>query len=257
MLYQAQSGHPGGALSIVDMLVVLFYKIMQRRPKEPSWPDRDRFILSKGHSCPSLYVVLADQGYFAEDELWSLRKENAMLQGHPDMQKIPGIDITTGSLGQGLSAGMGMALGAKIDRKAYKTFVILGDGECQEGQIWEAAMAASHFQVGNLVALVDYNGLQVDGSTHDILSLEPLVNKWKAFNWEVYPVDGHNIAQLYTTLLQCRESQSHFPKVLIANTTKGKGVSYMENQVAWHCKAMTSDEFEQAVSELQGDNYDK
>jgi len=252
MIYKSQSGHAGGSLSIVDILVVLFYKIMHRKPGDPMWPDRDRFVLSKGHSCPPVYAILADQGYFPESELWYLREKNHILQGHPDMRKTPGVDMTTGSLGQGLSAGVGMALAAKIDHKKYRVFVIIGDGECQEGQIWEAAMAASHFKLDNLIVILDYNGLQVDGLTREIISIDPILDKWKAFGWEVYTVNGHDFTELEEAFGKCIGSSLQVPRIIIANTIKGKGVSFMENRVEWHSHVISPEEFKVAISELKG-----
>ncbi|HIE13649.1 TPA: transketolase, partial [Candidatus Bathyarchaeota archaeon] len=223
---------------------------LKHDPKNPKWEDRDRFILSKGHSCPVLYAALARSGYFSVEELWKLRKIGSMLQGHPDMLKTPGIEASTGNLGQGLSIGIGMALAAKLDGKDYRVYVMLGDGELDEGQVWEAAMAASHFQLNNLIAIVDYNGLQLDGFVKDIMSLEPLAEKWRAFGWHVIEIDGHNMRQILDALDLSLRVKSK-PVVIIAHTIKGKGVSFMENQVQFHGKALTEEQLKKALEELR------
>jgi len=249
MIYQAGSGHPGGSLSAADLVTVLFFHVLRHDPHRPLWPDRDRFILSKGHCAPLLYAVLAESGYFPKEELKTLRKIGSRLQGHPDMRKTPGVEVSTGSLGQGLSVANGIALGGKIDRKDYTVYVLLGDGEINEGQIWEAAMLASHYKLDNVIAVLDYNGLQVDGPTCRIMGLEPLSDKWKAFGWSVMEINGHNISEIIEALKKVRKSKGK-PTIIIAHTVKGKGISFMENEVDWHGKAPNEEEFNQAMREL-------
>ena len=249
MIHKAGSGHPGGSLSAVEILTALYFHIMKIRPKEPDWSDRDRFILSKGHACPVLYAALAERGYFPIKELDTLRKMGSILQGHPDMQKTPGVDITSGSLGQGLSVGVGMALAAKLDRKEYHTYVLLGDGELQEGQIWEAAMSAAHYLLNNLTVIIDYNGLQVDGKTSEIMEVSPIKEKWSAFNWDVIEADGHNFNEILDALIKAKKSKSK-PFVIIVRTIKGKGVSFMENKVDWHGRSINDEELRIALKEL-------
>ncbi len=232
---EAGSGHPGGSLSAVELLVTLYFYKMRHDPKNPKWEDRDRFILSKGHAAPLLYSILAQAGYFPISELKTLRKLGSRLQGHPDF-RTPGIEYCGGSEGIGLSVGVGMALGAKLDKKDFRTYVLLGDGELQEGQVWEAAMAAVKFKLDNLTAIVDRNGIQQDGFTEQIMPLEPLVNKWKAFNWNVIQIDGYNFNQIIHALDRAEETINR-PTVIIAHTTKGKGVSFMEWSPEWHGKA--------------------
>ncbi len=250
MLYSAGSGHIGGSFSIAEIVTVLYFRILNILPQEPLWSKRDRFILSKGHACPILYATLAYRGYFPKEELYTLRKMGSRLEGHPNMKKTPGIDATSGSLGQGLSIGLGMAIGGKLKKEDFHVFVLLGDGEIQEGQIWEAAMAASHYHLDNLIAIVDHNKLQVDGSVEDVMSIQPLADKWKAFGWEVKEVDGHDIRSL-TDIFEEAKIQSHSPTVIIAHTIKGKGVSFMENEVDWHgSRAPTKDERDKAICEI-------
>jgi len=249
MIYQAGSGHPGGSLSAADLVTVLFFHVLRHDPHRPLWPDRDRFILSKGHCAPLLYAVLAESGYFPKEELKTLRKIGSRLQGHPDMRKTPGVEVSTGSLGQGLSVANGIALGGKIDRKDYTVYVLLGDGEINEGQIWEAAMLASHYKLDNVIAVLDYNGLQVDGPTCRIMDLEPVSDKWKAFGWSVMEINGHNISEIIEALKKVRKSKGK-PTIIIAHTIKGKGASFMENKVDWHGKAPNEEEFNQAMREL-------
>ena len=235
--YHAKSGHPGGSLSAADIFTYLYYKEMKVDPENPQWEDRDRFVLSKGHCCPSLYAILALKGFFDWEELTVLRHVGAMLQGHPDMKRTPGVDMSTGSLGQGVSAACGMALAAKLDNKDYRTYTVLGDGEVEEGQVWEAAMFASHNKLDNLVVIVDQNGLQIDGTVEDVAGIEPLDKKFEAFGFEVIKIDGHDFEQIKSALDK-------------AKTVKGKGVSFMENQVGWHGVAPNLEQFEAATAEL-------
>lgn len=245
----AKSGHPGGSLSAVEILVTLFFSVMRHDPRHPHWEDRDRFILSKGHGCPALYAVLAEAGYTPADQLKTLRKLGSIYQGHPDRRFIPALEASTGSLGQGLSIGLGMALAARLDGKSYRTYVVLGDGESQEGQIWEAAMFAAYHKVDNLVAIVDYNKIQLDGFVKDIMELEPFADKWRSFGWHVIELDGHNIAALQKAFAEA-ESVKGKPAVIIAHTIKGKGVSFMENEPKYHGIAPTPEEVELALKEL-------
>ncbi|MCM8770493.1 MAG: transketolase [Candidatus Omnitrophica bacterium] len=249
MLACAGSGHPGGSLSATDIITCLYNAVMRHDPKNPHWPERDRFHMSKGHCCPLWYAVLADAGYFKEEELWTLRKLGSILQGHPD-RRTPGVDVASGSLGQGLSVALGMSLAAKVDRKDYRVYCLLGDGEIQEGNIWEAAMAASHYKCDNLCAIVDYNGFQIDGKIQDIMALEPLVEKWKAFGWYTIEIDGHNIRQILEAFQEAKNIKEK-PTVIIAHTVKGKGVSFMENVVDFHGRAPTKEEAERALKELE------
>jgi len=248
MLAKAGSGHPGGSLSSTDLITVLYFSVLRHNPKDPIWPDRDRFHMSKGHCCPLWYAVLAESGYFPEDKLWTLRQLGSILQGHPD-RRTPGVDVASGSLGQGLSVGMGMSLAAKIDKKDYRVYVLLGDGEIQEGNIWEAAMACAHYKCDNLCAMLDYNGFQIDGKTTDIMNLEPLVEKWRAFGWYTVEIDGHNIKQILAAYDEAKTVKEK-PTIIIAHTIKGKGVSFMENVVDFHGRAPTKEEAEKALKEL-------
>ena len=250
MIYKAQSGHPGGSLSAADMVTALYFDILRINPAQPQWSERDRFILSKGHTCPVLYVCLAERGFFDREELSHLREINFMLQGHPDMRKVPGIDMTTGSLGNGLSAGVGMALGARLKGFNSKIFVMLGDGELDEGQVWEAAMSANKFKLANLVAIIDNNGLQLDGATEDIMPLEPLRRKWQSFGWKVFEIDGHDMKSVRETFRSLIKHQEK-PTVVIAHTVKGKGVSFMENKAEWHGRAPNAEEYSIAIAELE------
>jgi len=251
MTYKAGSGHPGGSMSAVDIITALYYYKMRIDPKNPDWEDRDRFILSKGHVCPALYAVLAELGFFPKEALWTLRQPGSILQGHPDMRKTPGIEMSTGSLGQGLSVAVGMALAARLDKKDYKVYCMLGDGEVQEGNIWEGAMFAAHQKLDNLIAILDRNRLQIDGFTEDVMSLEPLADKWKAFGWEVVELkDGNDMRQILTALDKATKIKGK-PTIIIANTVKGKGVSFMENQVEYHGRALRPDEMERARKELE------
>jgi len=250
MLAKAGSGHPGSSLSTVDLLVTLFYNKLRHNPQQPAWPDRDRFVMSKGHGCPALYAVLAEMGYFGIDKLDTLRQFGSILQGHPCMKTTPGIEISGGSLGQGLSVGLGIALAAKLDKKDYRTYVMLGDGEIEEGQVWEAAMAASHYKADNLCAIIDQNGLQIDGFIHEIMSSYPIPDKWRGFGWHVIEINGHDYKAISSAYDEAEKIKGR-PTVIVAKTIKGKGVSFMENQVDWHGKAPSKDEAERALAELK------
>ncbi len=249
MLAKAGSGHPGGSLSSADLITALYFMILRHNPKEPNWPDRDRFHMSKGHCCPLWYAVLAESGYFPSKELWSLRQLGSILQGHPD-RRTPGVTVASGSLGQGLSVALGMSLAARIDKKDYRVYCLLGDGETQEGNIWEAAMAASHYKCDNLCAMLDYNGFQIDGRTKDIMNLEPLVSKWQAFGWHAIEIDGHNIKEILSAFDEAKTIKGR-PAIIIARTIKGKGVSFMENVVDFHGRAPTPEEAQKALKELE------
>ncbi|MEO8131437.1 MAG: transketolase [Bryobacteraceae bacterium] len=249
MITAAKSGHPGGSLSAVEIVTTLFFDVMNHDPANPKWPDRDRFILSKGHACPVLYSALAELGYTPKDQLNTLRKLGSIYQGHPDVRFIPALEASTGSLGEGLSLGIGMALAAKLNGSPSRTFVVLGDGEVQEGRIWEAAMLAPFHKVDNLVCIVDYNKIQLDGFVKDILDLSPLAEKWRAFGWHAIELDGHNIAALQSAFAEAAEVKGK-PTVLVANTIKGKGVSFMENNPKYHGVAPTEKEMELALQEI-------
>jgi transketolase len=249
MLTRAGSGHPGGSLSAVELVASLYFHHMRYDPGNPSWPERDRFILSKGHAAPVLYATLARAGYFPVAELDTLRTLNSRLQGHPDMLKLPGIEISTGSLGQGLSAGNGMALAGKLDGKDYRVYVLVGCGEIQEGQVWEAAMAAAHYKLDNLCALMDYNKIQIDGYNPEVMSIEPVVDKWRAFGWQVIELNGHDFPAIIEAL-EAAGNVKGKPTAIIAHTTKGKGVSFMEGKVKYHGTAPTNEELEKALAEL-------
>ncbi|HAN09842.1 MAG TPA: transketolase [Clostridiales bacterium] len=250
-VYTANSGHIGGALSIADIVSVLYFNEMNVEPKNPTWIERDRFVLSKGHTCAALYAVLAMKGYFDTDELYKFRNINSFLEGHPALGKVPGIDMSTGSLGQGLSVANGMALAAKIDNKDYRVYVIMGDGEMGEGQIWEAAMTSAHYKLDNICAFLDDNGLQIDGKTSDVKNVEPLDKKFEAFGWNVIKIDGHSIEQIVNALSEAKKIKEK-PTLVLAKTLKGKGVSFMENQAGWHGKAPNDEEYEKALIELGG-----
>lgn len=250
MICMAKSGHPGGSLSSADIMATLYFHEMNIDPKNPHMEDRDRFVLSKGHVAPLLYAALAEKGYFDREELWKLRKFGAMLQGHPDMKKVPGVEISSGSLGQGLSVANGMALSAKIYDKGYRTYVLMGDGELQEGQVWEAAMTAAHYKLDNIVAFVDANNLQIDGNVEDVMGVEPLDKKWESFGWNVIKVDGHSFEELISALDTARETKGK-PTLILAKTTKGKGVSFMENVCEFHGVAPSEAETEKAIKELE------
>ena len=249
MIYTAKAGHPGGSLSAVEVVTTLIFHVMNIDPQNPDWPDRDRFVLSKGHACPVLYAALAERGFFDKEILSTLRQYHSILQGHPDMNKVPGLDMTTGSLGNGLSAGVGMALSARHRGQDYMTYVMLGDGECQEGMVWEAAMAAAHYRLNNLIAVVDCNGVQINGWVNDIMREEPFADKWKAFGWNVIDIDGHSIREILTALHEARTMRS--PTVILARTVKGKGVSFMEDQAAWHGAAPNAEQLAQAMEDIE------
>lgn len=250
-IYAAGSGHPGGSLSAVEIMTALYFEKMKVDPQNPKWEDRDRFILSKGHAAPVLYAVLAEKGFFPREELLKLRHTGAMLQGHPDMKGTPGVEMSTGSLGQGFSTSIGMALGAKLDQRSSRIYVLLGDGEVQEGIVWEAAMAAAHYQLDNLTAFLDYNGLQIDGHTDEVMNINPITDKWKSFGWNVVVIDGHDYDQIFDALEKAERAKNQ-PTMIIAKTVKGKGVSFMENQAGWHGNAPKKEEAEKALEELGG-----
>lgn len=247
----AKSGHPGGSLSIAEVLTALYFEKMNIDPKDPKNPSRDRLVLSKGHSAPALYATLAEKGYFPKEELLSLRKYGAMLQGHPDMKKVPGVDMSTGSLGQGLSVANGMALAGKLDKSTYRVYAILGDGEVQEGQIWEAAMSSAHYKLDNVTAFLDFNGLQIDGSNEEVMSISPIDEKFKAFGWNVLTVDGHCFEEILKAIDEAADTKDK-PTIIICNTSKGKGVSFMENNCAWHGTAPNEEQTKKALAELEG-----
>jgi len=249
MLAQAGSGHPGGSLSSTEIVTCLYFSVMRHRPSEPRWNKRDRFHLSKGHCCPVVYAALALGGYFPEKELMTLRKFGSLLQGHPD-PRTPGIEVASGSLGQGLSVCVGMALANRIDKNDSRVYCLMGDGEIQEGNVWEAAMAAAHFKLDSLCAIVDYNRFQIDGRIDEIMNLEPLVNKWESFGWHVHQCDGHNIQELLEAFDEAKTVKSK-PSVIIAHTVKGKGVSFMEHVVDFHGRTPTAEERVIALKELE------
>jgi transketolase len=249
MITAAKSGHPGGSLSVADILVTLYFDVLRHDPAKPDWADRDRFILSKGHCCPVLYAIMAECGYTPKDSLMTLRKLGSIYQGHPDVRFIPAIEASTGSLGQGLSLALGMGLAARLNASPSRTYVVLGDGEIQEGQIWEAAMFASFQKLDNVVAIVDYNQIQLDGFVKDILALEPLADKWRSFGWHVIDVDGHDIAALQAAFAEAAQTKGQ-PTCLLARTIKGKGVSFMENNPKFHGAAPNPAEFDLAMQEL-------
>lgn len=248
-IYCAKAGHPGGSLSICDLLSYLYNVEMNVDPKNPQDPKRDRLVLSKGHAAPALYATLALKGYFPVEDLKTLRKSDSYLQGHPNMNKVPGVDMSTGSLGQGISCAVGMALGGKIDKENYRVYTILGDGEIEEGQVWEAAMFAAHYKLDNLVAIVDNNGLQIDGKITEVCSPEPITDKFAAFGWHVITMDGHDFDDIDRAFAET-EKISGKPVAIIQKSVKGKGVSFMENQVGWHGTAPNKEQYEQAMAEL-------
>ncbi len=252
MLHEAGSGHPGGSLSAADILTVLYFHEMNVDPQNPQMAERDKFVLSKGHGAPVLYAALAEKGFFPKGELLKLRKIDAMLQGHPDMKGTPGVEMSTGSLGQGFSASCGMALAARLDKSPGRIYTLLGDGELQEGIVWESAMAAAHYGLDNLTAIIDSNGLQIDGPNEEIMKVHPLFDKFKAFGWHVIECDGHSLGELIDALEEAKATKGK-PTMIIAKTIKGKGVSFMENQVGWHGNAPKKDEAEMALKELGGD----
>jgi len=247
MVYQAKSGHPGGSLSCVEMLMALYYNVAKVDPKNPGWENRDRIIMSKGHACPALYAVLADKGYFPREDLWSLRKTESHLQGHPDMRKTPGVDASTGSLGQGVSIAGGMALAAKHKKSDYKVYAILGDGEIQEGLVWEAAMSAAHYKLDNFTIMLDHNGLQIDGANDEVMGLGDVIAKFTAFGFDCHKADGHDLEAIINTINAPANGK---PKFICCETVKGKGVSFMENDPGWHGKAPNENEYLKAMKEL-------
>lgn len=249
MIFTAQSGHPGGSLSYADILSALYFQVMKHRPVDPQWEDRDRLVLSKGHAAPAYYAALAESGYIPVDDLLSLRKLGSNLQGHPCRQKTPGVEMSTGSLGQGLSVANGMALAAKLDRRPSRIYCLCGDGEMEEGQNWEAAMLASHYKLDNITAFVDRNMMQIDGPTENVMSLEPLADKWRAFGWNVLEINGHDMRQILEACDKASQVKGR-PSMIIAHTIKGKGVSFMEGAVAFHGKAPNPDEYRIALKEL-------
>jgi transketolase len=250
VITKAGSGHPGGSLSVIDILTALYLRQMRHDPANPAWPERDRLVLSKGHAAPAWYVVLADCGYFDATHLWTLREVGSILQGHPDMTRTPGVDISTGSLGLGFSAAIGMALAGKRDGRSYRTYAILGDGESQEGAIWEGALFAAHYELDNLTVVVDRNGLQQTGRTEERLRLDPLAEKWRAFSWDVQEIDGHDMAAIVGALDRAARVSGR-PQAIIARTVKGKGVSFLEGVVGFHGKALTEAELTKALAELE------
>ena len=250
MTGKAGSGHPGGSLSAVEIITALYFNLLRHNPEDPNWADRDRFILSKGHAAPVLYSALAECGYFPVEELLTLRQLDSRLQGHTDRKLTPGVELSAGSLGQGLSFATGVALAGRLNKQGYTVYVLLGDGECDEGQVWEAAMAAAHYKVDNLVAIVDKNGLQIDGWTRDVMNLDPLNSKWQGFGWEVFEIDGNDLVQVLDALEKAKQVKGK-PAVIIANTIKGKGVSFMENNADFHGKAPNAEQLETALKELE------
>ena len=251
-IFSANSGHPGGSLSAADMISVLFFKQLNIDPKDPKKADRDKFVLSKGHAAPILYAALAERGFFPKADLLTLRRLGSKLQGHPDMLKVPGVEMSTGSLGQGISAAVGMALAAKIDKNPGRVYALLGDGELQEGLVWEAIMCASHYKLDNLTVLVDWNGIQIDGWNDDIMCVTPVDEKFRSFCWEAVVIDGHDVEAIDKAIEQAKQCKNK-PFAIIAKTVKGKGVSFMENQNGWHGKAPDEEQAKQAIVELGGE----
>lgn len=252
-IYNANSGHPGGSLSSADIITALYFEVMNIDPKNPKMADRDKFVISKGHAVPALYAALGERGFYDVEEMMSLRQVNSAFQGHPNMNKVPGIEMSTGSLGQGFSASVGMAVAGKIDNNRGRIYVLTGDGELQEGIIWEAAMQAAHRKLDNLTAIVDLNGLQIDGNVSDVKAVAPVDEKFRSFGWNVINVDGHDFKELIEAFEKAKESQGK-PTAIIAHTHKGKGVSFMEDQAGWHGKAPNLEELKQAIKELGGEN---
>ncbi|WP_373601301.1 transketolase [Paraclostridium bifermentans] len=251
MIHGSKSGHPGGSLSAVEILTALYFDEMNVDPRNPKMEDRDRFVLSKGHAAPVLYSTLAEKGYFDKKELDSLRKIGAMLQGHPDMKGTPGVEMSTGSLGQGFSVACGMAMASKLDNAPWRVYTLLGDGEVQEGIVWEAAMSAAHYKLDNLVAFLDYNGLQIDGEVEKVMNIGPIMDKFKSFGWNVIEIDGHDFDQIFAALDMAKDTVGK-PTMIIAKTVKGKGVSFMENNASWHGTAPSDADLEKALAELGG-----
>jgi transketolase len=255
MIHTSKSGHPGGSLSAVEILTALYFDEMNIDPNNCKMEDRDRFVLSKGHAAPVLYATLAHKGYFDRDELNGLRKINRMLQGHPDMKGTPGVDMSTGSLGQGFSVACGMAMASKLDNAPWRVYTLLGDGEVQEGIVWEAAMSAAHYKLDNMVAFLDYNGLQIDGKNEDVMNIGPIVDKFKAFGWNVIEIDGHDFDQIFAALDMAKETVGK-PTMIVAKTIKGKGISFMENEAGWHGAAPNDNDLEIALADLGGVDND-
>lgn len=253
MLTESASGHPGGSLSAVEILTTLYFNEMNINPEKPRDPERDRFVLSKGHAAPVLYSALARRGFFNVDELHTLRKIGTMLQGHPNMNDVPGVDMSTGSLGQGISTAVGMALAGKCDGKAYRVYSLLGDGELEEGQVWEAAMCAAHYKLDNLTAFIDSNGLQIDGKCEDVMNPGPIDQKFKAFGWHVIEIDGHDLEAVQNAIDEAKNTKGQ-PTAVVCHTVKGKGVSFMENQAGWHGTAPNKEQCEIAIKEIGGEN---
>lgn len=248
-VYNAQSGHPGGSLSCADIITVLYFNAMMVDPKNPQWEDRDRFVLSKGHCSPALYAALAEKGFFPKEELPKFRRIDSFLEGHPSMRYVPGVDMSTGSLGQGISAAVGMAMAGKIDNKESNIYALIGDGEIQEGQVWEALMAAAHYKLDNLIVFLDHNHLQIDGKISDVMSPEPVEEKFKAFGWKVVAINGHDHLQIIEAINEAKKSKDK-PTMIVAETVKGKGVSFMENEAGWHGTAPDKEQAEKAKAEL-------
>ena len=253
-IHKAGSGHPGGSLSMVEILVSLFYGKLRHDPKNTNWPERDRLVLSKGHGCPGLYTVLAHRGYFPKELLWTLRKLGSPLQGHPH-RGLPGIEASSGSLGQGFAIANGMALAGKLDRASYRVYAILGDGECQEGAVWETAMCAAHYKLDNLCAIVDANGVQQNGPVRQLMNIEPLPEKWRSFGWHAIEVNGHRLKELFRALDEAEATKGK-PTVIVARTVKGKGVSFMEGKSEWHGKAPNAEQLAQALKEIESKEID-
>ena len=251
-VHAAKAGHPGGSLSAADVFTYLYFEEMNIDPKDPKKADRDRFVLSKGHTAPGLYAALAQRGYFPKEDLLTLRHLGSYLQGHPDMKHIPGVDMSSGSLGQGISAAVGMAISAKLSDESYRVYTLLGDGEIQEGLIWEAAMSAAHNKLDNLTAILDWNGLQIDGKNEDVMTVAPVDEKFRAFGWNVIKIDGHDFEQIFDAFAQARACKGK-PTMIIAKTIKGKGVSFMEGEYGWHGKAPNEEQTKQAIEELGGE----
>ena len=251
MICKSKSGHPGGSLSAVEILTALYFDQMNIDPTNPKMEDSDRFVLSKGHAAPALYATLSERGYFDKEELNHLRQIGSMLQGHPDMKKIPGVEMSTGSLGQGFSVACGMAMAAKLDNAPWNVYALLGDGEVQEGIICEAAMSAAHYKLDNMIAFLDYNGLQIDGDVESVMNINPIEDKFKTFGWNVITIDGHDFDQIFAALDMAKDTVDK-PTMIIAKTIKGKGVSFMENQASWHGSAPSEEQLQQALSELGG-----
>ncbi len=248
-VYYGKSGHPGGSLSIADILTVLYFDEMNIDNENPNWEDRDRLVLSKGHCSPALYSCLANRGYFPVEDLKTFRNINSYLQGHPDKNKVPGVDMTTGSLGQGLSSANGMAISAKLDKKDYRVYCILGDGEIEEGQVWEAAMTANKYKLDNLCVIIDNNNLQIDGTIDEVMSAKPIDDKFRSFGFEIIKIDGHNMEEIKSAF-EVAKNVKEKPVCIIANTIKGKGVKFMENQVDWHGKAPNEEQYKEAVNDI-------